>query len=67
MTSQLESLIQQATQLELLAVYNNNRDERIELINHLANSLHSSNDRASELISIELQQSQLDRVGEAFA
>jgi hypothetical protein len=67
MTSQLESLIQQATQLELLAVYNNNRDERIELINHLANSLYSSNDRASELISIELQQSQLDRVGEAFA
>jgi hypothetical protein len=36
MTSQLKSLIQQATQLD--------RDERIELITHVANSLHSNND-----------------------
>jgi hypothetical protein len=54
MTSQLESLIQQATQLD--------RDERIELITHLANSLHSSNDPASELILTEIQQSQLDKL-----
>jgi hypothetical protein len=54
MTSQLESLIQQATQLD--------RDERIELITHLANSLHSSNDPASELILTELQRSQLDKL-----
>ncbi len=54
MTSQLESLIQQATQLD--------RDERIELITYLANSLHSSNDPASELILTELQQAQLDRL-----
>jgi hypothetical protein len=54
MTSQLKSLIQQATQLD--------RDERIELITHLANSLHSSNDPASELVLTEIQQSQLDRL-----
>jgi hypothetical protein len=54
MTSQLESLIQQATQLD--------RDERIELITHVANSLHSSNNPASELILTELQQAQLDRL-----
>jgi hypothetical protein len=54
MTSQLKSLIQQATQLD--------RDERIELITHLANSLHSSNDSTSEPILTEIQQSQLDRL-----
>ena len=54
MTSQLESLIQQATQLD--------RDERIELITHLAKSLHSSNDPKSELILTELQRSQLDKL-----
>jgi hypothetical protein len=54
MTSQLESLIQQASQLD--------RDERIELITHLANSLHSSNDPKSELILTELQESQLNRL-----
>ena len=54
MTSQLESLIQQATQLD--------RDERIELITYLANSLHSSNDLASETVLTEIQQSQLDRL-----
>jgi predicted transcriptional regulator len=58
MTSQLESLIQQATQLD--------RDERIELITHLANSLHSSNDPKSELILTELQQSQLDSLSETL-
>ena len=54
MTSQLESLIQQATKLD--------RDERIELITYLANSLHSSNDLASETVLTEIQQSQLDRL-----
>lgn len=54
MTSQLESIIQQATQLD--------RDERIELITHLANSLHSSNDSDSESVLTELQQSQLSRL-----
>jgi hypothetical protein len=54
MTSQLESLIQQATQLD--------RDERIELITHVANSLHSSNDPDSELVLTEIQQSQIDRL-----
>jgi hypothetical protein len=54
MTSQLELLIQQATQLD--------RDERIELITYLANSLHSSNDPTSELVLTEIQQSQLDRL-----
>jgi hypothetical protein len=54
MTSQLESLIQQATQLD--------RDERIELITHVANSLHSGNDPTSELALTEIQQSQLDRL-----
>jgi hypothetical protein len=34
MTSQLELLIQQATQLERLAVCDSNQDERIELITH---------------------------------
>jgi predicted transcriptional regulator len=54
MTSQLESLIQQATQLD--------RDERIELITHLANSLHSSNDPISETVLTDIQQSQLARL-----
>jgi predicted transcriptional regulator len=54
MTSQLESLIQQANQLD--------RDERIELITHLANSLHSSNDPTSEPVLTEIQQSQLDQL-----
>jgi hypothetical protein len=54
MTSQLESLIQQATQLD--------RDERIELITYLANSLHSSNDPNSEPVLTDIQQSQLDRL-----
>jgi hypothetical protein len=54
MTSQLESLIQQATQLD--------RDERIELITYLANSLHSSNDPTSEPVLTDIQQSQLDRL-----
>ena len=54
MTSQLESLIQQATQLD--------RDERIELITHVANSLHPGNDPTSELVLTEIQQSQLDRL-----
>ncbi len=54
MTSQLESLIQQATQLD--------RDERIELITYLANSLHSSNDTESEPVLSDLQQSQIDRL-----
>ena len=54
MTSQLESLIQQATQLD--------RDERIELITHVANSLHSDNDPCSEPVLTEIQQSQLDRL-----
>jgi hypothetical protein len=78
MTSQLESLIQQANQLERLAVCldahnseetfesmrrcDSNRDERIELITHLANSLHSSNDSTSEPVLTEIQQSQLDRL-----
>ncbi len=59
MTSQLESLMKQAVQLD--------RDERIELITHVANSLHSSNDLISEPVPTELQQSQLDRVAEAKA
>jgi hypothetical protein len=54
MTSQLESLIQQANQLD--------RDERIELITHVANSLHSSNDPTSETVLTDIQQSQLDRL-----
>jgi hypothetical protein len=54
MTSQLALLIQQATQLD--------RDERIELITHVANSLHSNNDPTSEPTLTELQQSQLDRL-----
>jgi hypothetical protein len=54
MTSQLESLIQQATQLD--------RDERIELITHVANSLHSSNDPTSQTVLTEIQQSQLARL-----
>jgi hypothetical protein len=54
MTSQLESLIQQANQLD--------RDERIELITYLANSLHSSNDPTSETVLNEIQQSQLARL-----
>jgi hypothetical protein len=76
MTSQLESLIQQATQLERPAVClaafftsgnptsahrcDSNRDERIELITHLANSLHSSNDPTSKTVLTDIQQSQLD-------
>jgi hypothetical protein len=52
MTSQLESLIQQATQLD--------RDERIELITHVANSLHSNNNSTSEPVLTDIQQSQLD-------
>jgi predicted transcriptional regulator len=59
MTSLLESLIQQATQLERLAVCDSNRDERIELITHVANSLHSSNDPTSETVLTDIQQSQL--------
>jgi predicted transcriptional regulator len=62
MTSQLELLIQQAVQLERLAACDSNRDERIELITHLANSLHSSNISTSEPALTELQQAQLDRL-----
>jgi predicted transcriptional regulator len=58
MTSQLESLIQQATQLD--------RDERIELITYLANSLHSSNDPSSELVLTEIQQAQIDSLSETL-
>jgi hypothetical protein len=58
MTSQLELLIQQATQLD--------RDERIELITHVANSLHSSNDSTSEPVLTEIQQSQLDSLSETL-
>jgi hypothetical protein len=47
MTSQLESLIQQANQLD--------RDERIELITYLANSLHSRNDSTSDLVLTDIQ------------
>jgi hypothetical protein len=65
MTSQLESLIQQASQLERLAVCDSNRDERIELITHVANSLHSNNEPTLETSLTERQQSQLVR--EAFA
>jgi predicted transcriptional regulator len=54
MTSQLKLLIQQAIQLD--------RDERIELITHLANSLHSSNTPTLEPALTELQQAQLDRL-----
>jgi hypothetical protein len=55
MTSQLELLIQQATQLE--------RDERIELITHVANSLHSNNNPTPEPVLTDIQQSQLvDRI-----
>jgi hypothetical protein len=54
MTSQLALLIQQATQLD--------RDERIELITHVANSLHSNNDSTSEPVLTDIQQSQLDRL-----
>jgi uncharacterized protein YbbC (DUF1343 family) len=54
MTSQLESLIQQANQL--------NQDERIELITHVANSLHSSNNHTSEPVLTEMQQVQLDQL-----
>jgi hypothetical protein len=59
--------MKQAIQLERLAVCDSNRDERIELITHVANSLHSSNDFISEPVLTELQQSQLDRVAEAKA
>jgi hypothetical protein len=58
MTSQLELLIQQATQLD--------RDERIELITHLANSLHSSNDSTSEPVLTDIQQAQLDSLSETL-
>lgn len=54
MTSQLESLIQQATQLD--------RDERIELITYLANSLHSSNEPTLEPALTDIQQAQLERL-----
>jgi hypothetical protein len=82
MTSQLESLIQQAFQLERLAVClvafftsgnpmsahrcDSNRDERIELITYLANSLHSSNDPTSETVLTDIQQSQLDPLSETL-
>jgi predicted transcriptional regulator len=66
MTSQLESLIQQATQLERLAVCDSNRDERIELITYLANSLHSSNDLTSEPVLTDLQQAQIDSLSETL-
>jgi hypothetical protein len=58
MTSQLKSLIQQASQLD--------RDERIELITHVANSLHSNNDPTLETALTELQQSQLVREASAL-
>ncbi len=54
MTSQLESLIQQATQL--------NQDEKIKLINHVADSLHSINGRTSEIALTDIQQIQLERL-----
>ena len=54
MSSQLELLIQQATKLD--------RDERIELITYLANSLHSDNDPTAEPVLTAMQQSQFDRL-----
>jgi predicted transcriptional regulator len=54
MTPQLESLMQQAIQLD--------QDERLELITHLANSLHSSESHDSELVLTDLQNDQLKQL-----
>lgn len=54
MTPQLESLMQQAIQLD--------RDERLELITHLANSLHSSESHDPELVLTDLQNAQLKQL-----
>jgi predicted transcriptional regulator len=54
MTPQLELLMQQAIQLD--------RDERLELITHLANSLHSSENHNSELALTDLQSVQLKQL-----
>jgi predicted transcriptional regulator len=54
MTPQLESLMQQAIQLD--------RDERLELITHLANSLHSSESHDPELVLTDLQNDQLKQL-----
>jgi predicted transcriptional regulator len=54
MTPQLESLMQQAIQLD--------RDERLELITHLANSLHSSESHDPELVLTNLQNAQLKQL-----
>ncbi len=54
MTPQLESLMQQVIQLD--------RDERLELITHLANSLHSNESHDSELVLTDLQNAQLKQL-----
>jgi predicted transcriptional regulator len=54
MTPQLELLMQQAIQLD--------QDERLELITHLANSLHSNESHSSELALTDLQSAQLKQL-----
>jgi predicted transcriptional regulator len=54
MTPQLESLMQQAIQLD--------RDERLELITHLANSLHSNESHDPKSALTDLQNAQLNKL-----
>jgi predicted transcriptional regulator len=54
MTPQLELLMQQAIQLD--------RDERLELITHLADSLHSGESHSSGLTLTDLQSVQLKQL-----
>jgi predicted transcriptional regulator len=54
MTPQLESLMKQAIQLD--------RDERLELITHLANSLHSTENYNSDIVLTDLQRDRLEQL-----
>lgn len=54
MTPQLESLMQQAIQLD--------RDERLELITHLANSLHSAENRNLDVVLTDSQRDRLEQL-----
>jgi hypothetical protein len=62
MTPQLESLMQQAIQLDSFACASGDRDEKLELITHLANSLHSNESHDIELVLTDLQKAQLKQL-----
>jgi predicted transcriptional regulator len=62
MTPQLESLMYQAFQLDSFACASGDRDERLELIAHLANSLQVGDRNGLNLVLTDNQKAQLKQL-----